>query len=172
MNPDLEPSPWVRRYAEHVPREGAVLDVACGSGRHAMFLAGLGCQVTAIDIDTGTIEALTQEAGMAHSINILTSDLECGDWPFETGTFDAVIVVNYLHRAHFELLAGSLARGGLLLFDTFAVGNERIGRPRNPDYLLRPGELLREFGPDLDIIAYDHGQLENSVRQRLCAVRR
>ncbi|NND36344.1 MAG: SAM-dependent methyltransferase, partial [Gammaproteobacteria bacterium] len=100
------------------------------------------------------------------------ADLENAAWPFAPESFDGIVVVNYLHRPHFPLLIDALAQSGVLLFDTFATGNERFGRPRNPDYLLRPGELLREFGSILAIVAYEHGLVGDAVRQRLCAVRR
>lgn len=172
MNPNPEPSSWIRRFAGRVHQSGSVLDVACGGGRHAQHLADLGYRVTAVDIDTTRIKVRCSGTRSAGSIDVVTTDLECGDWPLEADTFDAVIVVNYLYRPHLQLLANSLAQGGLLLFDTFAAGNEFFGRPRNPDYLLRPGELLREFGSILDVIAYEHGRTDDAVRQSLCAVRR
>ena len=149
-----------------------MLDVACGTGRHSRYLAGLGYRVTAVDINVSRIELQTSEQQLPASIRSMAADLERGDWPFEPDNFDGVVVVNYLHRPHFRLLASALTPGGVLLFDTFAAGNERFGRPRNPDYLLRPGELLREFGAGLEVVAYEHGRLGDSVRQRLCAVRR
>jgi len=165
------PSPWVTQYAESVRAGGSVLDLACGGGRHAVFFASRGHPVTAVDIDTQAIRTIADPA----TIEIIESDLEQGAWPLPDRRFDAIVVVNYLYRPHFRRLIESLTSGGLLLFDTFAVGNERLGRPRNPDYLLRPGELLLEFGDALNVVAYEHGEVREpdaAVRQRLCAVRR
>lgn len=148
-----------------------MLDLACGGGRHSLYFAALGHPVTAVDIDTARIRAVATEK----PIEIIAADLERGDWPLAERKFDAVVVVNYLHRPHFPLLCGALEDDGVLLFDTFAVGNERHGRPSNPDHLLRPGELLREFGSVLEVVAYEHGEVcepRPAVRQRLCAIRR
>ena len=163
-------SPWIERYANSVPAGGSVLDLACGGGRHAVFFMNRGHPVTAVDRDTRSIQAGANTDG----IEIIEADLEQGQWPLPGRCFAAIVVVNYLYRPHFPRLLESLADGGVLLFDTFAVGNEHFGHPRNPDYLLRPGELLLEFGDVLNVIAYEHGEVRQpapAVRQRLCAVR-
>jgi SAM-dependent methyltransferase len=165
------PSPWVTRYADSVRAGGSVLDLACGRGRHAVYFASLAHPVTAVDKNTAAISEISNPG----KIEIIETDLEQGAWPLPGRYFDAIVVSNYLYRPHFGHLIESLTSGGVLLFDTFAVGNERFGRPRNPDYLLRPGELLLEFGDTLHVIAYEHGEIRESgaaVRQRLCAVRR
>lgn len=165
------PSSWVARHASRVPAGGTVLDVACGSGRHSRYFAARGHDVTAVDIDTDQLRA----DPAASQIECIEADLERGEWALTTRCFDAIVVVNYLHRPHFARLTEALTRGGVLLFDTFAVGNERFGQPRNPDYLLRPGELLLEFGPALTVVAYEYGEVREpgrAVRQRLCGVRR
>lgn len=148
-----------------------MLDVACGGGRHTVYLQELGHPVTAVDIDTKRVRAATGHI-RAGTIDIVEADLEHGDWPFPDRRFDGVVVVNYLYRPLLPLLADSLAPGGILLYDTFAVGNERFGKPANPDYLLEPGELLREFGSALEVLAYEHGEMDEpkpAVRQRICA---
>ena len=168
----MEPSSWIRRHARRVVAGGAILDVACGSGRHSRLLSGLGYTVTGVDIDISRFDPPRSANGPEAPIRIVEANLEHGPWPFSTDLFDGIVVVNYLHRPLYPALTDTLARGGILLVDTFAAGNERFGRPRNPDYLLQPGELLRAFGPRLDVLAYQHGRTGNSIRQRICAVRR
>ncbi|MGE3474249.1 MAG: class I SAM-dependent methyltransferase [Rhodospirillaceae bacterium] len=163
--PPIAPSVWVLRWAPLIRAGGRVLDVAAGHGRHARALQAMGHQVLAADIDTSGLRD-------APGIDVLAADLETGPWPFPASTFDAIVVANYLHRPHFPHLISSLAPGGVLIFDTFGQGNERLGRPRNPDFLLAPGELLRAFDGALEIVAYEHGAESHprpAVRQRLCA---
>lgn len=163
----IAPSPWVLRWAHLIRPAGRILDVAAGHGRHARALQALGHAVLAVDLD---ISGLEDAAG----IEVLAADLETGAWPFAAAAFDAIIVVNYFHRPHFPHLVQSLANGGTLIFETFGQGNERLGRPRNPDFLLAPGELLHSFARDLHIVAHEHGAeqtLRPAVRQRLCAVK-
>jgi len=146
------------------------LDLACGNGRQARYLGGLGHRVTAVDIDVSRIPELCDQ----ERIEIIATDLEQDPWPFDNRKFDGVIVVNYLYRPHFPLLIEGLRDGGVLIFDTFARGNEKFGRPKNPAFLLDPGELLTAFSPSLSIVAYEHGEYsepEPAVRQRLCAIK-
>lgn len=147
-----EPSPWVVRFAAALAPGARVLDVACGHGRHARWLAQRGCHVTAVDVDAACGASLAD----ADAITFVQSDLEGAQWPFGGQTFDAVVVVHYLHRPLLPLLAAALAHGGLLIYETFAAGNERFGRPRNPDFLLQPRELLQTFGT-LRVLAYEDG---------------
>ena len=164
------PSPWVERHAELIRPQGEVLDLACGNGRHARYLAGLDNRVTAVDIDVSGVAALADH----HRIEILVADLEQDAWPLTNREFDGIVVVNYLYRPHFPLLIKALRKGGVLIFDTFARGNEKFGHPRNPAFLLEPGELLTAFAPGLAIVAYDCGETskpERAVRQRLCAIK-
>lgn len=163
-----KPSPWVERHARLIRRGGSVLDLACGAGRHSLYLAGLEQHVTAVDIDTADIAKLAEGR-----IEIVQADLEQGDWPFPGRKFDAVVVVNYLFRPLFPVLIETLDDDGVLIYDTFAAGNQRFGRPSNPDHLLEPGELLREFAPSLMVVAYEFGVVNEpnpAVRQRLCAI--
>lgn len=169
-SPVTLPSAWVTRHAGLVPAGGPVLDLACGNGRHARLFAGRGHPVTAVDIDTGGVEDLSGQPG----VRVLRMDLEAGHWPFAPGGFAGIVITNYLHRPHFPLLPAALAPGGVLLIETFAVGNEQLGRPRNPAFLLAAGELLAAFSQSLQVVAYEHGieQLPRpAVRQRLVAVR-
>jgi len=168
--PPAAPSPWVLRYAGLIPNRGPVLDVACGAGRHARLLAIRGHPVTAVDIDS---DALGKLAGLP-GIEVLQRDLEIPPWPFGPESFAGIVITNYLHRAHFPVLAATLRPGGVLIIETFAAGNERLGRPRNPAFLLAPGELLAALGNSLQVVAYEHGSEElprPAVRQRLVAVR-
>ena len=156
-------SAWVVRWATLVQR-GPVLDVACGAGRHAIFFAERGFEVFAVDRDPQTIPG----------VRFVRADLEHGSaWPFPGKRFAALVVTNYLHRPLLPVLAESLDEGGVLIYETFMAGNERYGRPTNPDFLLRPGELLQAFGM-LTLVAFEQGLLEGSrpaVLQRVCAVR-
>lgn len=168
--PVREPSAWVARFSGLIPTGGHVLDLACGDGRHTRFLAGRGHRVTAVDIDVSGLADLAGEP----RVEVMQADLESGEWPFQPASFAGIVITNYLHRPHFPLLAAALAPGGLLIIETFAAGNERFGRPRNPDFLLAPGELLAAFSTTLQVIAYEHG-IEHAprpaVRQRLAAIR-
>jgi len=168
--PVLRPSAWVVRYAGLVPAAGPVLDLACGDGRHARYFAGRGHPVTAVDIDTSGVADLMGEPGS----RVIQADLESVEWPFGTSAFAGIVITNYLHRPHFAVLPGTLMPGGVLLIETFAAGNERFGRPRNPGFLLATGELLSAFGAALQVVAYEHGiehEPRPAVRQRLVAVR-
>ncbi|KPK14686.1 MAG: hypothetical protein AMJ62_12220 [Myxococcales bacterium SG8_38] len=165
------PSPWVERFAPLIRSGGTVLDLACGRGRHSRHLRGLGYRVVAVDIDVSDLEDLAHD----ENVEIVEADLEGGDWPFGSRRFDGIIVTNYLHRPLLPALPESLAAGGVLIFETFAKGNERYGRPSNPDFLLGPNELLDAFAPELMVVAYEHGFEEEprlAVRQRICAIKR
>ena len=168
--PESEISPWVRRFAPLIAPAGRVLDVAAGHGRHTRWLLAQGFELVAADIDTSGLRDLAGTPGL----EIVAADLETGDWPFAADHFDAILVTNYLHRPHFKWLPESLRPGGVLLFDTFAAGNEQFGRPRNPDFLLAPAELLGAFGDRLQVVAYECGRETHprpAVRQRLCAAK-
>jgi SAM-dependent methyltransferase len=165
-----DPSPWVARFAALVPPASRVLDVACGQGRHARLFAAQGCTVDAVDIDAACASAFEKEPLIAFR----RADLENGAWPYRGRQFDAIVVTHYLHRSLFPVLADALAPGGLLVYETFAVGNERYGKPTNPAFLLKPRELLEVFGIALHVLAYEEGvvALPRVARiQRLAAVR-
>lgn len=167
---DVEtPSPWVRRWAGAIRPGGRVLDVACGYGRHLRFLSSLGFSVVGVDRDEEALSAL----GPLDRVEVRVADLESGAWPFAPGEFDGVVVTNYLHRPLFPHLVGALRSGGVLIYETFAAGNERYGRPSNPDFLLRPGELLKSVEP-LSVIAFEQGLIsmpKQALIQRVCAAR-
>ncbi len=157
------PSAWVVRWAPLIAR-GRALDLACGAGRHARLLAERGLEVVAVDREPREI------AG----VRFVQADLEGGNrWPFAGERFTGIVVTNYLHRPLFAHLAESLAPGGVLIYETFMAGNERFGKPSNPEFLLRPGELLAAFRA-LRVVAFEQGPLavpRPAMIQRLCAVR-
>jgi SAM-dependent methyltransferase len=148
--PDLqEPSPWILRFLPLVAAGGRALDVAAGAGRHSRLLLAHGLGVTALDIDP-------DQQPDAPGLRKLRADLERGDpWPLGLARFDLVVVTNYLHRPILPDIVAAVAPGGLLLYETFAIGNEQFGRPSNPDFLLRPGELAEAVAGRLEIIAIE-----------------
>ncbi|MCK5944179.1 MAG: class I SAM-dependent methyltransferase [Planctomycetes bacterium] len=161
-----DPAPTIVAWRRHVAANARVLDVAAGGGRHARWFADLGCEVTAVDRDVDALRAIADQR-----IHVVEADLEAGPWPLGAAQFDVVVVVNYLWRPLLPRLAEALTAGGVLMYETFMVGNERFGRPRNPDFLLRPGEL-RAFADEhgLEILAFDEGPVGDppaAVRQRL-----
>lgn len=164
------PSAWVRRWSHLVPAGGSVLDVACGQGRHLRWFAQRGHTVTGVDRSP---EAIATVTSLGEAVQ---ADIENDPWPLvqagQPRQFDAVVVTNYLWRALLPVIRQSLAPGGVLLYETFAIGNETVGKPSRPDFLLQSGELLREFA-DLRVVAYEDGFITQPARfvQRIAAVR-
>jgi SAM-dependent methyltransferase len=148
-----------------------VLDLAAGGGRHSRLFLSLGHPVTAVDRDLTGLADLRGAAG----IELVQADLENGDpWPLGNRSFAGVVVTNYLHRPLLPAIVAAVAPGGLLLYETFAQGNERFGRPSNPAFLLAPGELIDAVGEALEILAYEHGEESEpraAVIQRIAARR-
>lgn len=160
------PSPWLERWAHLIAPASRVLDVACGHGRHLRWAAALGHQPLGIDRDPLALATARRFAP------VVEADIENGPWPLEGQTFGAVLVTHYLWRPLLPQLLASLAPGGVLLYETFAVGNETVGRPARADFLLRPLELI-EACATLRVVAYEHGFLPSPERfvQRIAAVR-
>jgi SAM-dependent methyltransferase len=168
---DNAPSSWIVRFARLVPPNARVLDLACGRGRHSRLFATRGCRVCAVDRDTTALAALAGTPG----IKTLAADLEAGRWPLADERFDAVVVTRYLHRPRLQEVLACVADDGVLLYETFARGNEVYGKPANPDFLLAPDELLAVIGDRLRLVAFEQGVVTTgrpAVLQRIAAVGR
>lgn len=168
MHAELPPSPWIVRFAGLVPTGGPVLDLAAGGGRHTRFFRGRGHPVTAVDRDTAALASIDDR------LEIITADLEAeAGWPLGSRRFAGVVVTSYLHRPLFPDILAALAPGGVLIYETFAAGNERFGKPSNPDFLLKPGELLDVTRGRLRVVAYEDVELTEpkpAMVQRIAAV--
>lgn len=154
----LTASNWLIKWAHLLKNSPTVLDVACGSGRHMQYLSQLGCDVTGVDKDEASLQSAAQFGKVVHA------DIENSAWPESLSKkFQVVIVFNYLHRPLMPQIQECVAEGGLLIYETFAIGNEIFGRPKNPDFLLQANELLTHFN-FLDPIAYESGRLNKPDR--------
>ncbi len=170
-NPDPHgsetPSSWVARFARLVPK-GPVLDLAAGRGRHSRLFAQRGHPVVAVDRDVSFL------VGLGAQVEIIQADLEApgAPWPLGNRRFAGVVVTNYLHRPLFPKIRDAIAPGGVLIYETFAIGNERFGKPNNPNFLLKPGELL-ELAQGLRVLAYEDLEVSEpapAMVQRIVAV--
>lgn len=164
------PSSWLIRHAPLIRRGGTVLDLACGSGRNARWLAEQGWHVEAVDRNESAITEMQQISGL----HAFQADLENASWPFAGRTFDGIVVCRYLHRPLLPLLAECLTTNGVLIYETFMLGQEAFGRPQNPDFLLKANELLDVYSDRLAISAFEQGVVEiprPMVIQRICAIR-
>ncbi|HET8727808.1 MAG TPA: methyltransferase domain-containing protein [Alphaproteobacteria bacterium] len=162
-------SAWVARFAPLVPKTAPVLDVACGGGRHLRHFLASGHRVVGVDIDVRGVADLAWHP----DVEILRADLEGGPWPFGDRRFAGIVVTNYLHRPLLPVLIGTLAPRGVLIYETFARGNERFGRPSSPAYLLRADELLEAVRDRLHVVAFEQGEVASpkaAVVQRIVAV--
>ena len=162
----LAPSAWVRRWSHLVTPGATVLDVACGSGRHVRWFADRACRVTGVDRDASALQPLAAIA------EVVRADIENGPWPLAGRRFDAVVVTHYLWRPLLPALIASVADGGVLIWETFSAGNETVGKPSNPLFLLRPAELLG-MAQGLRVVAFEDGFEDGPPRfmQRIVAVR-
>ncbi|AEG93667.1 class I SAM-dependent methyltransferase [Ramlibacter tataouinensis] len=159
------PSPWVQRWSHLVPPGRPVLDVACGLGRHMRWFHGRGHPVSGVDRSP---EAIAAVAPLGEAVQ---ADIENGPWPFASRRFGGVVVTNYLWRALLPAIVDSVEPGGVLIYETFAAGNETVGKPSRPDFLLQPGELLAACR-GLRVVAYEDGFLAPPrFVQRIAAVR-
>jgi SAM-dependent methyltransferase len=159
-----DPSPWLTRWSHLIKLNGRVLDVACGAGRHMQYLHNLGHQCLGVDRSP---EALSEAQQFGQ---VLEADIENGPWPLTGQQFDLVLVTNYLWRPLMPQILESIAPEGLLIYETFAVGQETIGKPSRPDFLLTPGELIQRF-ESLHVIAYEDGYWDQPAKfvQRMVA---
>jgi SAM-dependent methyltransferase len=165
----MNASEWVVRFAPLITPSGSVLDVACGNGRHTRLFLARGHEVVAVDIDLSKVSDLQTSA----CLKLIEADIERDPWPLSGARFDAVVVTNYLHRQLFDRFVEALAPEGILIYETYARGNERWGRPSNPDFLLRPGELLEVARGRLRVVAYEDVTVlepRQAVVQRICAI--
>ncbi len=162
-----EPSAWVVRFARLIA-PGVALDLAAGGGRHTRLLSALGHRVVAVDRDAVMLRALGDA-----KVKIVEADLEIEvGWPLGDQSFAAVVVTNYLHRPLLPAIVAAVGPGGLLIYETFAAGNERFGKPSNPDFLLRPGELLDAVRGRLRVLAYEDLEItapRQAMVQRIAA---
>lgn len=168
------PSYWLKKYASLIPA-GEVLDLACGSGRNTRFLLAEGFAVTCLDKDDSSFADLAA-SGAKTVVHDLEPGADEGDWLFSSQRFAAIVVCNYLHRPLFPRLLNSLQQGGLLIYETFAMGNEQFGKPSSPRFLLQPGELLQQIhtAPEspMHVIGYEEGFIAEpkpAMVQRICA---
>ena len=164
-----DPSPWIVRFSGLIGPGASVLDVACGRGRHAVHFADRGARVLGIDRDATALACVAS----VPNIDIRVADLENAPWPLHDRRFDAVVVARYLHRPLWPMLMDAVAPDGVLIYETFSRGNERHGRPRNPDFLLSSGELLEVVRGRMRVIAFEEGQTVGEspcVLQRIAAV--
>jgi SAM-dependent methyltransferase len=164
----------VRRFASFIPKPGLVLDLACGAGRHSRYLASMDYSIVAVDQDVSLIEA---NADIRAEIRIKpkTLNLESDIWPLAGSQFNGIVVTNYLYRPHLDQLPLMLTDGGVLIYETFAQGNEQFGKPSNPNFLLKTGELLALASRhQLKVLAYEDIYLDSpkpAMVQRICAVK-
>lgn len=171
FSPPVEPSAWVRRFAPLIPVGGEVLDLACGQGRHTRLLVDLGYRVEAVDHKKDALAALEGLPG----VTTRAADLEGGPWPYYGRGFDGIVVSNYLWRPLLPLLLNALEEEGVFIYETFMSGNELLGKPHNPEFLLRHGELLHlVLKKRFTVIAFEQGEVDSprpAVVQRICARR-
>jgi len=165
------PSAWVRRFAPLIPAGGDVLDLACGQGRNTRLLLELGYKVEAVDRDAAALANLHGLPG----VTTREADLEGGPWPYHSRAFDGIVVTNYLWRPLLPSLLNALVEEGVLIYETFMAGNELLGKPSNPQFLLRRGELLDVvMRKHFTVIAFEQGEIDSprpAVVQRICARR-
>ena len=147
---------------------GRVLDVACGSGRHARYFASRGHPVEAVDRDIGGFLQVPD------LVNLRQADIEADPWPYAGEEFAAVVVTNYLYRPLFATLVDAVMPGGVLIYETFALGNAQYGRPTRADFLLQPEELLQVVRGHLEVRAFENVYVDSpkpAMVQRIAAIR-
>lgn len=168
-------SPWVLRFVDDIPKsKGPVLDLACGAGRHTQLLLAAGYEVWAVDRDAESLARIEQLGATCFNLDLEKEDFK---WPFAAAQFAGIVVTNYLHRPLMPAILPSLADQGVLIYETFATGNEQYGRPRNPEFLLQENELLEHFvctktaGWHQQCLAFEHtyvNQITEAIVQRIC----
>ena len=171
IHAQFEAAEWLQRWAHLLPAGAPVLDIACGRGRHLRWLAARGHPVTGIDRDAAALAA-SQGLADAGQAELILADIENSPWPCPGRQWPVVLVTHYLWRPLWPQILATLAPGGLLVYETFAAGNETVGKPSRPDFLLQPGELIERCA-GLRIIAFEDGFLDDPARfvQRVAARR-
>lgn len=171
--------PWIEKHAELVPARARLLDVACGYGRHAKFFASRGIQVTAVDRDETAIASLQNVENIRAELRDIEAEHTAATaWPYAPNSFDAVVVCNYLWRPTFSAMLASITSGGVLLYETFLVGNERYGKPSRAEFLLRRGELREVVAPWFDVVDHFEGPIVNqsgevvAMKSMIAAIKR
>ena len=162
------PSLWITRFMPEIPPAAQILDLACGTGRHVKLFLDHGHNVTGVDIDISKCGDLARRP----RLELIAADLEGGPWPLQERQFEAVVVTNFLWRPLMGHILDAVAPNGLLLYETFGQGNEAFGKPRNPEFLLAPEELLTRVGDGFSVIAYEHGRIDRpdpAILSRICA---
>jgi SAM-dependent methyltransferase len=181
-NLETPPSSWVKRFLPLVPKTQNyfVLDYACGSGRHTRIALEQGYRVLAVDINTSGVLELKKNLPqkLQDNLQVLSLDLEESHFPkqLEEYAINALVVTNYLYRPHLTQLFSLLAKGGILIYETFALGNEKFGKPSNPNFLLKKDELWQYIQPndEFSIVSFEQGYVETpkpAIVQRICAVK-
>jgi SAM-dependent methyltransferase len=167
----MEPTRWLVDHEHLVPRTGMALDVASGRGRNAMWLAQRGLDTVAIDRDAAALEELRATAAR---LNLLVRteivDLEAGVAEFPVGAYDVIVVVHYLHRPLFPALKHAVRPGGVLVYETFITGQALRGKPTNPAFLLKPGELRALVAP-FEVLVEREGDFEGKMLASVIARR-
>jgi SAM-dependent methyltransferase len=170
-------SPFVERWTRDV-HGGNALDVACGLGRHVRLLLSRGVAVVGVDRDPAALDAIANESADAVAngrLELVLADLENAPWPLGDRQFALVVVTNYLWRPLLPRVLSAVALDGLLLYETFRAGQERFGRPSNPDFLLQPGELRSVVGDAFEVLQFEdgpEGDPPTAMRQRIAARRK
>jgi len=178
----VAPSDWVKKFVSLIPKteQGFVLDLACGSGRHSKLALELGYQVLAIDLNTSPIIELKHSLPihLQNHLHVLELDLEQADFPLLPDAYpiDGIMVTNYLYRPHIQKLLDLILPSGVIIYETFALGNERFGKPSNPAFLLQKDELWQymQARSDYSVVSFEQGYLERpkpAMIQRICAVK-
>jgi SAM-dependent methyltransferase len=157
------PASWLTQHADLLPRQGQALDVACGRGRHALWLAERGLTTLAVDRNVDAVRDLNEEA-QARRLPLVAAvrDIEGAARPFPPSTYAVIVVVHYLHRALFPALIEALTPGGLLVYETFTRAQAARGKPTNPDFLLEAGELVVLVRP-LEVLASREGDYDGRM---------
>lgn len=167
----MVPTRWLVDHQHLLARAGSALDVACGRGRNAIWLARRGLETLAVDRDPAALEDLGAEARrLALPLRTEAIDLERRDAHLPAAAFDVIVVVNYLHRPLFPALKEALRPGGILVYETFTRAQAARGKPTNRKFLLEPGELRTLVAP-LEVLVEREGDFDGKMLASVMARR-